>query len=129
MPTISACRLEFLVDDETKLIGFIAAYLQISEYELFRIAHKNWFNRPITENRLDVIFKEYLACGEAPFWVNDFARKAQERLKTGKLNYKDYGIERRACDRRSKIKGWLITFLLYVFLLLYSILITGYPSY
>lgn len=129
MPTISASRLDFLIDDETKLIGFISAVLQISEYELFRIAYQNWFNRPIPEKRLDILFKDYLANNSTPYWVNDFVRKAHEDFKAGKLNYKDYGIQRRVCDRRSKIKGWLITFFLIILMLLYSIMITRYPSY
>ena len=129
MPTISASRLDFLIDDETKLIGFISAVLQISEYELFRIAYQNWFNRPIPEKRLDILFKDYLANCSTPYWVNDFVRKAHEDFKAGKLNYKDYGIKRRVCDRRSKIKGWLITFSLIILMLLYSIMITRYPSY
>ena len=129
MPTISASRLDFLIDDETKLIGFISAVLQISEYELFRIAYQNWFNRPIPEKRLDILFKDYLANNSTPYWVNDFVRKAHEDFKAGKLNYKDYGIKRRVCDRRSKIKGWLITFSLIILMLLYSIMITRYPSY
>jgi len=129
MPTISACRLDFLVDDEEKLIGFIAAVLQISEYELFRIAHFSWFNHPISEKRLDSLFKDYLASGGSPYWVNDFARKAHEKFKAGELNYKDYGIKRRVCDRRTRIKGWLITALLVILMLLYSILITRLPSY
>jgi len=129
MPTISACRLDVLVDNETKLIGFIAALLQISEYELFRIAYQHWFNHPISENRLDSLFKDYLANGEPPYWVNDFTRKAHEKFKAGELNYQDYGIQRRVCDRRSRIKGWLITAFLVIFMILYSILISRYPSY
>jgi hypothetical protein len=129
MPTISACRLDFLIDDETKLIGFISAILQISEYELFRIAHQYWFNQPISETRLDILFKDYLANGSTPYWVNDFARKAHEKFKAGELNYKDYGIKRRVCDRKTKIKGWLLTVFLLILMVLYSIMITWYPSY
>lgn len=129
MPTISACRLDFLVDDEEKLIGFIAAVLQISEYELFRIAYLSWFNHAISEKRLDTLFIDYLANGDPPYWVNDFARKANEKFKAGELNYKDYGIKRRVCDRRTRIKGWLITALLVILMLLYSVLITRIPSY
>jgi len=129
MPTISACRLDFLVDDETKLIGFIAAVLQVSEYEIFRIAHFQWFNHPIIENRLDSLFKEYLAVGEVPYWVNDFVRKAHEKFKAGELNYKDYGITRRVCDRRTRIKGWVITIFLVLLMIVYSVLITRLPSY
>jgi hypothetical protein len=129
MPTISACRLDFLIDDETKLIGFIAAVLQISEYEIFRIAYLHWFNHQITENRLDSLFKDYLADGAVPYWVNDFARKAHEKFKSGELNYKDYGITRRVCDRRTRIKGWIITVFLVLLMIAYSVLITRLPSY
>ena len=129
MPTISACRLDLLVDNEAKLIGFAASVLQISEYELFRIAHQNWFNRSITETRLDHLFKDYLASNEAPYWVNDFARKIHEKFRAGELNYKDYGITRRVCDRKTRIKGWIIISLLILLLSVYSYLITQYPSY
>ena len=129
MPTISACRLDLLLDNETKLIGFTAAVLQISEYEVFRIAHQCWFNRPVSENRLEAIFKDYLATGQAPYWVNDFARKVHDRFRAGTLNYKDYGIKRRVCDRRSRLKGWAITIFLLILLIVYSWLITRVPSY
>ena len=129
MPTISACRLDFLVDDETKLIGFIATVLQISEYELFRIAYRIWFDHPIPDKRLDSLFREYLATSNVPYWVNDFVRKAHEKFLDGELNYKDYGIKRRICDRRSKIKGWIIISSLLIFLSIYSYLISRYVSY
>jgi hypothetical protein len=129
MPTISACRLDILVDDEAKLIGFAASALQISEYELFRLAYQMWFARPISDSRLDALFKDYLARGVAPYWVNDFARKAHEKFKAGELNYKDYGIKRRVCDRKTKITGWIIIAFLVILLSIYSYLITGYPPY
>lgn len=129
MPSVSACRLDLLVDSEAKLIGFAASVLQISEYELFRIAHENWFNRPISESRLDYLFKDYLGSSDAPFWVNDFARKVHEKFKAGELNYKDYGIKRRVCDRRTRIKGWIIITFLIILLSIYSYVITQYPSY
>jgi hypothetical protein len=129
MPTISACRLDILIDDEAKLIGFIAAILQISEYELFRIAYLKWFNHAISENRLDSLFKEYLVTGNIPYWVNDFARKAHEKFLAGELNYKDYGITRRVCDRRSRITGWIITIILFLVLSGYSYVIAHYGSY
>ena len=129
MPTVSASRLDFLVDDEPKLIGFMAGVLQISEYEVFRIAYQNWFDHPITESRLDSLFKDYLASCEAPFWVNDFARKAHEKFKAGELNYEDYGIKRRVCDRRTKTTGWIIITFLVILMSIYSYLIAYYASY
>ena len=129
MPTISACRLDILVDDETKLVGFAASVLQISEYELFSIAYQNWFNHPLSENRLDTMFKDYLASGDPPYWVNDFSRKVHEKFKAGELNYKDYGIKRRYCDRRTRITGWMIIAFLLILMAIYSYLITRYPSY
>jgi len=121
--------LDLLVDDEAKLIGFAASVLQISEYELFRIAYQNWFNHPISKNRLDTLFKNYLTIGDAPYWVNDFARKAHDKFKAGKLDYKEYGIKRRVCDRRTKITGWIIITFLVILLSIYSYLITRYTSY
>jgi hypothetical protein len=129
MPTISASRLDFLVDDEAKLIGFMAGVLQISEYEFFRIAHYNWFDRPVSEKRLESLFIEYLNTGDAPFWVNDFARKTHEVFKAGKLNYKDYGIQRRVCDRRTKIIGWIIIICLTILISIYSYVISWYIPY
>jgi hypothetical protein len=129
MPTVSSSRLNFLVDDEMKLIGFIATVLQISEYELFGIAYLTWHDHPISETRLDSLFKEYLATGDTPYWVNDFARKAHEKFLAGELNYKDYGITRRVCDRRTKITGWIIISSLLILMSLYSYAISRYASY
>ena len=129
MPTSSASRLDFLLDDEVKLIGFMAGVLQISEYEFFRIAHQNWFDRPVSEKRLESLFIDYLGTGDAPYWVNDFARKTHDKFKAGKLNYKDYGIKRRAINRRTKITGWIIISFLLVLMLIYSYLISRYVPY
>ena len=129
MPSVSACRLDLLVDNEAKLIGFAAGVLQISEYELFRIAYRIWLNHSITDTRLDLLFKDYLNYDDAPYWVNDFSRKVHEKFKAGELNYKDYGITRRVCDRRTKIKGWIIIIFLLILMLIYSYLIIHYPSY
>jgi hypothetical protein len=129
MPTISSCRVDVLVDDETKLIGFIAAVLQISEYELFRIAYRNWHDHPVSETRLDALFKEYLGTGDVPYWVNDFTRKAHEKFLAGELDYRDYGITRRVCDRKTKAVGWVIIFALLVLMLFYSYTIANYTSY
>ena len=129
MPTISSCRLDVLVDDETKLVGFMAAVLQISEYELFRIAYRSWHDHPVAETRLDALFKEYLATGDVPYWVNDFTRKAHEKFLAGELDYRDYGITRRVCDRKTKTTGWAIIAALLVLMLIYSILVANYTSY
>jgi len=120
--------LDFLLDNEAKLIGFAAMVLQISEYEVFRIAYRNWFNRSITEAGADAVFKDYLATGEVPYWVNDFARKVHEKFKAGTLDYRDYGIKRRVCDRRTKVKGWIMIVFLIVLLTLYTLLI-AHSSY
>ena len=129
MPTISSCRLDFLVDDETKLIGFIAAVLQISEYELFRIAYKNWHDHPVSDKRLDALFREYLSTGDVPYWVNDFTRKAHEKFLAGELDYREFGITRRVCDRKTKKVGWVIISALLVLMLFYSFIISNYASY
>ena len=129
MPTVSASRLDFLVDDEAKLICLVAGILQISEHELFRIAYLNWFDHSISEKRLDSLFKDYLATNDAPYWVNDFSRKVHEKFKAGELNYKDYGIKRRVCDRRTKITGWVIIAFLAILITIYSYLIVQYPPY
>ena len=50
-------------------------------------------------------------------------------LKEHELNYKDYGIKRRVCDRRTKIKGWIIIAFLIILLSIYSYVITQYPPY
>ena len=129
MPTISSCRLDVLVDDETKLVGFMASVLQISEYELFRIAYQGWHDHPVSETRLDALFKEYLATGDVPYWVNDFNRKAHEKFLAGELDYRDYGITRRICDRKTKTIGWAIIAALLLLMLFYSILVANYTSY
>ena len=129
MPSVSACRLDILVDNEAKLIGFAAGVLQISEYELFRIAYRNWFNHQLSDNRLDSLFKNYLASGDAPYWVHDFSRKIHEKFKACELDYKEYGIVRRVCDRRTRIKGWIIILSLLMMLIFYSLLISQHSSY
>jgi hypothetical protein len=129
MPTVSANRLDFLVDNEANLIGFMSGVLQISEYELFRIAHNCWFDYEIGEKRLESLFIEYLSTGNAPYWVNDFARKAHEKFKAGKLDYKEYGIKRRVIDRRTKITGLVIIAALLVLMLVYSYLVSSYVPY
>ena len=56
------------------IVAYASYLLEISEFELFEIAWRQWQSSEPDEKELDRLFGAYLDRGELPYWVRDFAR-------------------------------------------------------
>ncbi len=110
-------------------VSYIASALQISEFRLFEIAYFKWFGEHISDKKLDLHFTHYLENDTAPFWVNDFVRKAKAKFDAGNLNPADYGIITPKSNTHKKIVGWIIIVLLSVFMIIYCYFLPRSLSY
>ena len=69
------------------------ALLDITEYELFKLAYQNWFGEEIADPELEPYYVRYMFYQEIPPWVRYYVRKIQYLEKNNKLNKNALGIE------------------------------------
>jgi hypothetical protein len=72
-------------DDSPKRSEIIQAanLIHIGEFQLIQLAYKDWFNENLPENKIDIIFNEYMVSGIVPIWVTYYAK---DILKLDKAN-------------------------------------------
>lgn len=61
--------------DDTPDVVSTAALLEISEFEVFDAAYRNWYREVAPEAVLERHFVPYMFEGTAPFWVHQFTRE------------------------------------------------------
>lgn len=69
-----------------------AALLDITEFELFRLAYERWHGAPVDEAVLESFFVAYMFNDVVPMWVRYFSRLVQRRSQLGTLDYKEFGV-------------------------------------
>ena len=101
---------------ETHDVAATASILNISEFDVFCLAYRNWFGKLADSNEISRIFDSYLKNNTVPMWVRDFNRKIQQLYDNNEL---DSTIELgfNSADQRSIV--------LYKNILLGSIIIIG----
>jgi hypothetical protein len=62
------------LNDSTAL-HLTAAALEVSEYQVFLRAYRDWYGDEPRERLIDASFGSYLRKGEIPVWVRHFARR------------------------------------------------------
>ena len=70
-----------------------AAILDITEYELFRIAYQRWHGEQVDEKALESVFVAYMFDDVVPLWVRYFSRLVQRRSQLGTLDGKEFGVD------------------------------------
>ena len=78
-----------------------AETLAIGEFELFRLAHRWWYDLPCDETRLNGVFGEYLVHASVPPWVRHFCRRVLILDAVNQLDPGDFGVERPSVRRLS----------------------------
>lgn len=63
--------------NDTDLVASIACSRGWSEFDVFKAAHKNWFEKPVTDREIERFFVPYLFYQEAPHWVRHYVRNTQ----------------------------------------------------
>ena len=89
-------------EDDRQAVADASAALQVSEFELFQLAYRNWFGRSSEQKVLSDAFSRYLGGADAPMWVRDLTRRVQRSTIAGDLNPSDYGIAARTWFHRPR---------------------------
>jgi hypothetical protein len=76
-----------------------AEVLGIGEFELFRFAHRWWYDAPCDEALLNRAFGEYLVNEAVPPWVRHYCRRVLILAAVDQLDPRDFGVERRSVRR------------------------------
>ena len=84
--------------DEKRMSAAVAdvleasALLQITEFELFRIAWRRWHGRAITDRDLERYYLPYMFRSQVPLWVRQLARQVIAEAEASRLDPASYGI-------------------------------------
>ena len=72
-------------DDNPKRSEIIHAanLLQIGEFQLIQLAYKTLYKKDLPENKINIIFSEYMITGIIPIWVTFYAK---DIIKLDKAN-------------------------------------------
>jgi hypothetical protein len=114
MEVPSLCTYNEVGSEETGAVGLLAAELEVSEYEVFALAHRLWFGTEAPEEVLKAVFKQYLFQERIPFWAHDAVRKAVCMLEEGTFDPRSFGMEPPTAPSAMKVKGYLFAALLVI---------------
>jgi len=72
-----------------------AALLEVTEFELFRIAYRRWFGAEIGDDGLERHYLPYMFKGRVPVWVRHVAREVIDEAEREVLDPLAYGVHPR----------------------------------
>ena len=76
-----------------------AEVLAIGEFELFRLAHRWWYDASCEESFLEQAFGEYLVRQAVPPWVRHYCRRVLILAAVNQLDPRDFGVTGRSVRR------------------------------
>ena len=62
---------------DAELVASVAASRGCSEFDVFKAAHRAWFERPIAERELERFFVRYLFHQQVPYWLRHYLRNTR----------------------------------------------------
>ena len=71
-----------------------AALLDITEYDLFRLAYLRWHGEACSDRAMEPFFIAYMFREIVPLWVRHFSRLVERLNHMGQLDRGAFGIER-----------------------------------
>ncbi len=80
--------------EDVEQVIVCAQLLQLSEFRFFRLAYAEWYDREISDRRLEPIFTRYAFKEVVPPWVRHFARRILALYDAGTLDPDAFDIER-----------------------------------
>jgi hypothetical protein len=69
-----------------------AALLEVTEFELFRIAYRQWYGREIADADLERYYLPYMFGGRVALWVRQLTRRVIAEAEASRLDPVRYGI-------------------------------------
>ena len=84
------------LDPDIQSVLDAAAMLDVTEYELFRLAYRRWYGSVPDDGKVEPHFVAYMFRNVVPLWVRHFARKVESLFRRGKLDRHALGVDRLA---------------------------------
>lgn len=100
------------MEPEIQRVLDTAAILEITEFEVFRLAYDRWFGTPANDTIIEPFFCNYMFEMVVPSWVNHFTRTFMELYHAGRLDPTKYGIFPKPFSHASVRIGILIAVVL-----------------
>lgn len=69
-----------------------AAMLQVTEFNLFRIAYRHWHGCDASERSIEQFFVPYMFRSIVPYWVRQLCRRVLQADAEGTLDPAEFGI-------------------------------------
>ena len=111
--TAACCEdLERLFQTDTEAVCFAASLLEISEFQLFEIAHVNWFGGEAPKKAMEGFFGNYLQAGLVPFWLRHMVRSVICKHWKGNLAANELSIGQPHVGPLERKIGWVVIGLL-----------------
>jgi len=82
-----------------------SALLEITEFEVFRIAYHSWYGRTEKDAVLEPFFTDYMFNEVVPFWVRHFTHRILKLDHERRLDPREFGIEPRNYSSSMAAKG------------------------
>ena len=71
------------------------ALLDVTEFELFHLAHLRWFGHALDDAAMERLYLPYMFQGRVPPWVRDLARRVVEAGEAGPVDLAAFGVRPR----------------------------------
>ena len=110
-----------LTFNEVEAVQFVGQFLEVSEYEVFQLAYKDWYGKRMTSGTMDYRFENYLDEDVVPFWVWTFVKGVIKKYEQDEVKRTDYGIETKILTMPQKIMGWFIFLGVVLFAIIFSL--------
>lgn len=65
----------------------------MSEVEVFSLAYRHWYERPMSDRLLDELMGKYLNEQKLPGWVGAYCTRVLEAAATGRYDHRKFGVE------------------------------------
>lgn len=98
-------RLDKPIQPDVQAVLNAAAMLDITEYDLFRIAYVRWHGEVPDTRTMEPFFVAYMFNEIVPLWVRHFARLVERLNRLGRLDPQAFGIERLPATRQMARQG------------------------
>jgi hypothetical protein len=116
-------------DKELEDVMISSALLQVSEFRFFQLSYAYWYGRNIQDTQLEPFFAEYMFNSFVPHWVRQMTRRILLLHEEGRLDPQDFNIVRPQVTPEMRALGeWYIIMLLFI-VVIFCVLISGYPPF
>ena len=85
-------RMDSGLSEDTRAVLDASACLDVTEFELFTLAYRRWFDADAKLEKLEQVFARYMFHHEAPPYVRQFTREVLRRERESTLDPADFGV-------------------------------------